>query len=306
MPFRLAFLALPLCALLELGAHAHIRNRVPSPADYEEAGKQVRAAFRPGDAVAAAPDYIDPLVREALGDLIPLSMAGRPDLSAYKRLWVLSVQGATDPELPADARPDHVEEFGSLTLARYALPEPTMVDNLVERLTRANVEVVTGGQTRRCRRIHGLPEQGGALGRGTVPPADRFVCGAGRDRMVAAVVIEDLDLRPRYCVWQPAMAGQRLRVTFPNVPLAEQLVIDAGLYYEHERNEQHPDVTLTVELDGKPLGQMVHKDGEGFRRLALETRTGTRGTLTFETHSLRHRDPGFCWSASTRQHHAHP
>jgi len=297
---RFLWVVLLLCAVGELAAHAAIRSRIPSDADYHAAGERLRQEFHPQDAIASAPDYIDPLLRREVGDQMPLSLVGRPDLSAYRRLWVLSLGGAHPQDAP-DHAPEWQEAFGHLHLARYALPEPTMQLNLVDQLEKAVVQLTVRNRTRDCRLRRGRPERGGALGLGTIGAPSRFVCGPGRDQMVAAVVVEDLDLAPRYCVWQPALTGRTLKVRYTNIILHDELVIDAGLYYEHERDETGPPVTLTVRIDGQEQGKLVHKDGQGFRRLVVATKHMIAKTLEIEVHSNRTRNPGFCWSGSVRK-----
>lgn len=294
---RLLCLLPLLCAGFELLGHTIIRAHVPEAVDYVRAGAELRNRFQAGDVIAAAPPFIDPLLREQVGDLIPLSMAGRHDLSAYRRLWSLSIRGH-QPPVVARLQPAWHASYGEVTLARYALPEPTAVLDLVETLPKARVERVTAGGPRSCPYREGVPDAGGRLGAGTVAPSARFHCGAGRDGMVAAVVIEDLELAPRYCVWHPALNGRTLRVRFPDVRLADELVIYAGLYYEHERHGEHPPVTLRVRLDGEELAHWVHRDGAGFQRWTVPTRSGQSGSLEFETDSARRKHPGFCWHAS--------
>lgn len=300
MKGRALWIVLLLCASGELAAHATIESRVPSDDDYHAAAQHVREAFQASDAISAAPDYIDPLMRRELGDLIPLSMIGRPDLAAYKRLWVLSVGKARAKDAPARA-PQWQRRFGNLRLSRYELGEPTETLNLVSALEDATVTLGTGSTGRRCPWRRGRAERGGALGRGTIGTAARFVCGPGRDGMVAAVVVEDLNLGPRYCIWTPALARRKLSVRFSNVALEDQLVLDAGLYYEHERDERDPPVRLHVRVNGQHRATLVHKDGQGFVRQVVPTVPSPDSDLEFEVNSTRRHRPGFCWSGSIRK-----
>lgn len=295
---RLIWLAPLACAALELFAHASIRNGVPADADYRAAAERLRAQLRPTDAVSVAPPWIDPIVRQYLGDQMPLAMVGRPDLAAYERLWTISIRGHRAVDAP-DQTANLERHFGGVTLRRYALPRPTERYNLVELLQSAAVTVDKDGRSRRCRPYRGLPGPGGALGRGTIPPSERFQCGRDRDAMVAAVVVEDLALQPRYCVWHPALANQPITVRFPQVELSHTLIIDAGLYYEHERDEAHPPVTLQVHINDQAQAPLVHHDGQGFLRHRIHTKPQT-ASLSFTATSQRTHNPGFCWSASIR------
>ena len=73
----LALLAFP---LVEVSAHAVTRARVPSGDDFGAAAAFVRGEFRPHDAIVAAPAWVDPIVRQVLGDRIDLEL----DVSAIK------------------------------------------------------------------------------------------------------------------------------------------------------------------------------------------------------------------------------
>src|SRR5205814_7569859 len=90
----------------------------------------VRAGFREGDLIVFAPAWIDPLGRRELGDLMPLSMVGRPDAARYARIWELSIRGARAPEaagLPVEERARH----GLITVSRYRQPALTVLADLV-------------------------------------------------------------------------------------------------------------------------------------------------------------------------------
>ena len=47
----------------------------PSEKDWVEAAAKVRAGFRPGDLIVAAPAWADPLMRAQLGDSVPVPVA---------------------------------------------------------------------------------------------------------------------------------------------------------------------------------------------------------------------------------------
>jgi hypothetical protein len=90
-----------------------------------------------------------------------------------------------------------------------------------------------------------------------------------------------------------------VRVTFAAAPLAARLVLYGGLYYEHERMREGGPVLLRVLVDGREAGRMLHRDGDGWKRLELETAPGS-GELTIEVSASREERRGFCWAASAR------
>jgi len=287
----LALLAFALC---ELVAHAVTRARVPAPRDFRPAASFVRGAFQPGDLIVAAPGWADPLVREALGDLIDLKMAGRSDTAGYDRLWVVSIRGARAAETPRS--PPEIERgFGRVRVQRYRLGTKSVAFDFVEQLPRAKVSV--GGRDCPWRGLG--PSRGGGLGVGALPPPQRFACEGARGTWVGSVVQERLELLPRYCVHAAPSAGGALRIAFEDVPLGERIVAYAGLYYEDERMREGGPVQMRVLVAGREAGTLVHADGEGWKRLQLATGGGT-GEVAFEVSAPDVRRRGFCFAASTR------
>lgn len=299
VPFLL-LLAFP---LLEVSAHVMTRARVPRPADWRAAASFVRARLEARDLIAAAPDWADPLLRQVLGERIDLAMAGRSDTAGYERLWALTIRGARPPEAPSGP-PAFERRFGRVTVQRWALGPSTVVYDLVAHLrAAAAVSVSERGQAQPCPLRRYPPARGGGLGVGVLPPIERFGCeGAHRQGLwVAPVVIEDLDLRPRYCVFQPPAAGpESIRVAFANVPLAERIAFYGGLYYEHERMREGAPVLARLLIDGREAGRMLHRDGDGWKRIEVKTEAA-RGEVAIEVSAPNRGRRSFCWAASVRK-----
>lgn len=282
----------------ELAAGATQRAALVEVDDWRRAAARVRPALRPGDAVAAAPGWADPMLRRVLGDAMPPVVVGRSDLAPFERLWVLSIRGADAPDAPA-AAPALDERVGPVRVRRWDLgPSPVRAD-LVARLDGAQVTL----GDRPCPRRTDARLPPGGLGAGPMPPRDRFVCDPGRPWLwVGETVTEDLDLAPRRCVWQHPAGEEPVRVALPDVPLGDRLVLYAGLYYEHERMRTGGPVHVRLLLDGRPLAALVHRDGDGWKRLEAATpgRDGTRGRLTVEVTAPDPHLRSLCWAGSTR------
>jgi len=292
-------------SVAEVAAHVRIRSAVPAAADHRAAADFVRAGFRPSEAIVAAPDWHDPVVRRQLGDLIGFAAAGRSDLSRFDGLWVVAIRGARAWDEP-DAAPDQQREFGGVTVRHYPLTPAPITHDFVATAHDAKVELDQGGDRppRPCRTVDGRPGPGGGLGKAVIAPARRAVChDKKKQAFVAPLVMEDLELRPRHCIWQPALGPRPLRVTFDDVPLGQRMVLHGGLYYEHERMREGPPVHVRVLVDGKPRGRMIHEDGDGWVRVEFPTGgrgTGGRGQVSVEVSSKTGRRRGFCWEATTR------
>lgn len=288
--------------LIEVGAHVYTRSQVASRADYAAAATFIRPQLQARDLVTSAPQWADPLLREALGDRIDLAMAGRSDSAAYERLWSISQRGATPPEASSAeaSRPVLERSFGPLRVQRWELGKSPVLYHFSDHLAQAQVAVRQDGRERICRLRRHAPSPGGGLGVGVVPPRDRTSCeGAADSSWVGAVVLEDLELRPRRCVFQPVASPAPLRVTFEDVPLGDRLVFYGGLYYEDERMREGAPIRVTIAIDGTSVASMTHRDGDGWKRLVVPTSGGT-GKVAIEVTSSDAHKRRFCWDATTR------
>lgn len=298
----LIFLAI---AIVEVVAHVVVRARVVESDDWARAAERVRAEWREGDLVVVAPEWADPLLRHHLGDRITLEDAGRSDLAQYRRLWALSIRGHRPKEAPPDAAPSFSEQVGRVRVLRWELPGDGVLYDFAEHVREARVSMVQNGQELPCPwRRDGRP-RGGGLGAGPVMPAERHACDPRRPWLwVGTTVQDDLDLRPRYCIWQHPAGPEPIRARFADVPLGERLVLYAGIYYEHERDREHGPVDLAVFVDGEEIGRLVHADGDGWKRLEARTQTGEarreRGEVTIEVSAPNPHLRTLCWSATTR------
>ena len=297
---RAPWIALLLFALVEVGAHAATRARVPEAQDWAAAARFVRGQLAPGDLITSAPGWTDPLLREVLGDRIDLAMAGRSDSAAYDRVWVLSIRGARAPELQGRV-PDVRRSFGRVLVERAKLDPSRVLFDFVRALPAAEVVLVTGEGEVPCKLVTRSPGRGGGLGLGALPPRQRFECGRGT--WVAQVVLEDLALQPRHCVRQPPAPGGTLRVRYPAVPLGQRVVFYGGLYYEDERMREGPEVKARVLLgergQERALLHMTHRDGDGWKRIEAAS-PGGEGSVTIEVSAATAHKRTFCWAATTR------
>lgn len=290
-------------AVVELAGHWTVRSRVVSDEDWARAAEVVRAGYEPGDLVVAAPAWTDPLVRRELGDLLTLEDAGRSDLAQYRRLWTLSVRGHRPEEAPDDA-PEFDQQVGRIRVLRWRLqPAPVLYD-FTEHVAEARVTIRVGDRDQPCSwRRTGRP-QGGGLGAGPVTPGPRHVCDPRRGWLwVGTTVLDDLELAPRFCIWQHPAGTEPIRATFPDVPLGTEIVFYGDLYYEHERHREHGPVQVAIEIDGEEVGRMIHYDGDGWKRMVASTvapERGPRGDVTIEVTAPDPHLRTFCWAATTR------
>ena len=286
-------------AVFELVAHPLIRAAIPGDESWEAASAFVRARYEPTDRIVAAPSWVDPIVRSHLGDLLSLHMAAPGDLAGIERVWEVGIRDATTRDDP----PALEEYFDGVRVRMWPLSTDDVVYDFVENVEHAHVELVIADGSRACPWKEARPARGG-LGHGPMTPRERFVCDPRRPWLwVGATVLQDLELQPRRCVWQHPAGPDPIRVTFPDAPLGEHLVIHGGIDYNSERRRAHGPVTLRVWINGRLAGELIHHDGDGWSGVDIDTSAFDlkRADVRFETTA---KDPSarlFCWSASTQR-----
>jgi hypothetical protein len=91
-------LLLVIVACWETCATPRYASAVPGDKAWAKAAQIVREGYKPGDLIVFAPDWVDPVGRLHLGDLIPIDMAARMDAARYARIWELSIRDARSPD----------------------------------------------------------------------------------------------------------------------------------------------------------------------------------------------------------------
>ena len=297
--------------MIEVLGHISVRARVPAEADWVAASGFIRANFEERDTIVVAPDWADPTLRLHLGDLIPLSHAGRSDLANVERLWVVSLRGQISHWTPKRngelLHPTDIERFGRVSVLRYDLGESSVVYDLTTNVERATVTMTENDVEKPCAWSVGRERGRGGLSTNTILPEARFRCEARRDWLaVAETVIEDLDLQPRHCVWQhPPNRDGLIRTTYQDVPLGERIVLYTGIYYGHEKTRERPPYSVRVLVDGAEVGRLDHEDGDGWARIELPTQQhGThkeRGDIAIEVFAeINPHYKSACWAATVR------
>lgn len=283
-------------AVFELVAHPVIRAAIPDDGSWDEAAAFVRARFEPADRVVGAPPWTDPIVRFHLGDLTSVRAAAPPDRGGIERVWELGIRGATTRDDPPSLEAD----FGDVRVRMWELAPPTVLYDFVEEIDEAVVELATDRGPHRCPWSVAQPGRGG-LERGPMMPAERFICDRGRPWLyVGATILTDLELEPRRCIWQHPAGPEPVRTTFADVLLDERIVVRAGVDYQIARRRAFAPVVLRVWIDHDLQGLLVHRDGDGWVGLDIDTsaRRGQRSTVRFETITTDPTARRFCYSAS--------
>lgn len=292
------------CALfavpvVELVLHHRAMGADVSYANYDDALAFIESEWQTDDAIVDAPLWIDPLVRQAAGGRITLEMAGHSDLDRYARVWEVTIRGHQSDEL--EGRSVELERtFGAVTVRRFGAASsarPILFD-LVEAFPEASVLQRNGELA--CSRIEAFGDTSGGLAMGPVLTAPRFGCGAVQ---VARTTLEDLELLPRRCVYQPPGFGEAIVTRYDDVPLGAAVVLHGGLWWEHERWRRGAPVDVRISLDGQEVGRMHHEDGDGWLRMEAaipDARRGGRGRIEIAVSAPDTSERSFCWAADVR------
>lgn len=284
-----------MAAVWEFVAQLVITSRVPAISDWRSAGSLVRQDFQDGDAISVAPRWADPIMRMVTASVLTARAEGRSELTGYKRLWAITIRGEEVEDAPHTA-PELTRTFGGVTVRRFRLP-PANVYDLNAHIQGAHAQVTVNDVPHPCTWRH-LPQQrGGGLDQGPFAPQERFACDVRPWVWVGATVIEDLELRPRSCIWQhPPPDNGMSTVSFSNVP-AGHFVMHGGLHWVQERWRRGGRVEISITQNGNEIAHMTHRDGDGWAR--IEGNVPSAGELSISVSAPEgDNERTFCWDAN--------
>lgn len=297
---------MPALGLTELGLQLYFSGRAPEPADWVELRPVVERMAADHPLIVVAPAWAEPNARYALGDeLMPLAHVARPDESGFAEALELGSVGASSPALEGWT-PGAEERHGAFRLRRYQNPrfEPVLFDFVAQiEAGAARVSTASAQGPKACPFTTSARVSNGDLHGHPTYPARRHACPGGGDWFfVGATVIEDQAYRPRRCAWaHPSDAGA-LTLRFEDVPLGKSIRGHGGLSYWFERESRGAPIHLRASVDGEPIGDYRHEDGEGWKafEFSTEARAGQRAAVEFAISSRRAWRREFCFEASVR------
>jgi hypothetical protein len=207
---------------------------VPGDEAWARAAAVVRDGHRPGDLIVFAPDWIDPVGRLHLGDLISPGDAGRMDAARYGRIWELSIRGGRAIDT-AGLSPVEVRELDGVVVRRFERAPVEVLADLRDRLSGA--------------RLDGAPAR---------PPA---------------IELAEVGFAPRRCVVVVPRPGAPVRLAFPALPAGE-LVGYVGLADVFSRRDERRPGRLTVEHAGRAIADVTAGVDDGWVRFAARAPGG--------------------------------
>ncbi len=222
------------------------QSSVPGDDAWNEAAQFVRSQYQPGDLIVFAPDWVDPVGRLHLGDLIPVEMVSRMDAAKYGRIWELSIRGAVARDVVGITPVE--EHHGAVEVRRYERQPVEVITDLISYGSNAGrldlVEV--GFEPHRCMVV-------------SVPPARPYLRPIFslldkldellRRRTLRALAQLLPELPSAYAVPENERNGKW--ITARRMELGSSLVGAFGIADVFTRRDERRDVELVIEIGGK-------------------------------------------------------
>ena len=255
----------------------------------EEDWARVKASLDEGlaadDGIVVGARWLEPLARHALGDdVLTRARVGAP-VNTWPRLAVIAESGrGSVPEGYAEER---VARAGALEVRFARAEHPFSVRARAEAsLPESQALVEADGQETPCAwGTYGVVA--GNLGAGPAWPTDRFVCPGAN---VARSFVTDTTYRAHDAIFVDVPGdGRTVVVRFASGAIGTAVRGGFGLYVEAERDGKGAPVFLEWRVDGRTIGSLVHRDGEGWK--SFELATGLAPS-TLGRAELRLRSPG--------------
>jgi hypothetical protein len=257
----------------------------PTDADWDAAAAAVRAGFRPGDLIVAAPGWADPILRVHLGDLIPPEVAARMDDDRFGRVWEVSQRGAHAPAARG-ATVARDERHGRLRVRLLERPAETVSYDFVAHGTDARV-------TRR--------DPGGGVAACTAA-GERLNCAGAGSILFHRQVVE-VEQKLREALLTEPLANAAVVIDFPAVPLGRALVIATGLHDTWMRKAARGTVEARLTVGDQTTELPVTDDDSGWTRTRIDTASHAGQTLPvrLEITSASPYDRLFAFAAEARR-----
>jgi hypothetical protein len=255
--------------------------RAPDERDWKGASAAVRAGFRPGDLVVAAPAWADPVMRQQLGDLVPMPVAGRMDAARYARIWEISQRGARAAETAGGSMAQS-SKHRALTVKLWEKKAAQVTFDFLSEWRRAELSVVSPSGDSPC-----------AVG------ADRFVCMAGASLKPELLEIDTI-LRNGLAL--DPIERATVVLTYTAVPLGRELAVAGGLHNVWLRKAGDGKVHLRALVDGREVGGLdgTNQGGWTLRRFDTSAWSGKTATVRFEINVDKAQSRHFGFAAEAR------
>ncbi|HME91872.1 MAG TPA: hypothetical protein VKE49_10635 [Myxococcaceae bacterium] len=239
-------------AIAALLFQSKLPSRLPTDEQYRAMAAALASEARPGDALLLYPWWTE---RARLFAPPSVSVVGylgsdRDPLTSFPRIWVLAQPNLPRSDLSAFQRDFHPGRsrlgerrvFGNLelTLYRNDLYRPVLF-SAVSALASARVYLEAPGSARvEC------PYDGSA-----------HRC-PGSEHLRVAAEWHEVMFQPRYCLWmRPPGGTRRLVAEFPDLPIGDRLVLQAGIIWEYSTRTDPSLTTTRVAVEDVSGGELL-------------------------------------------------
>jgi len=300
---RLAWILVPLAALVEIGYHGWVSARVPRDSDWQKAAAIVEAGWEEGDLVVIAPWWASQGWKW-LGRFMTVEQMAREDDRGYGRIWEVALPGYRHEEYSRTGKLTVERKAGRLRVRTYQFPgAPRTLYDFVKGLeSDARITMLDEGQ--------GPPEgctfrphpRGGLIPNAAVQ-SGKFICNPRIPwNTVDREVIADLDNRPRLCIWAHPVDRKRVHIEFSGLPEGKVIEGHTGLKYEADREAAgKPPIFLEVQSGGRVVGTAMHEEGGGWTPYRFELGAGPMGgKVSFDVFTPAAGMAHFCFTAKLR------
>lgn len=256
-------IALAAISVWEIVAVARAGSDVPSSDDWAAASEALRARRGPAELITVAPDWLDPVLRMYVGDLMTTAQIGRLDDRRYDVVWEFSARGAAAPERRGRERVDTLR-FGELTLSKWRYTPPRVVTDFLAAAATAEIN--------------------------------------GRIRGARIVSLEEVGFEPRRCVKVVPRPNQTIEVRFPDVRLGTELVVGAGLADIFTRRDVRDPGRLAISIAGSEVARVDLGVDDGWVLTRIPTKPVIADVVFAATAvGIEARDRRVCFAAEARE-----
>lgn len=252
--------------------------------DWAKAAQKVKAERKATEPVLFAPHWVDPMGRRHVKTL-EMDMLTLSDVDRFPRVWQMSIRDKRHPWLLGLA-PVKTWNVGRVKVEIFEKkPVKVLFDFTRSILKSAQVER-QGHKLTRC------PLRN-----------KRFVCDPRQSWNWAGPHMAEVGHRPYRCIFVHPVDRQVMRVKFPSVLMGSSLVGYTGIDDFENRKRAKLPVLLTVNVGGKVLGSVEHRNEWDWRKFSMDTArfAGQTHKVTFEVATRGAFARTFCFSAETRK-----
>ncbi len=282
---NLAWLILPIVAVVYLAIGLYQTTRVPGDGDWADAARVVRAGWQAGDIVVFSPAWAHAGISHFDGLAVDAAESwDEYAMSLAQRVWVVASLGALNPSLPEGFASLARSDVGKMVVHLWTPPQsPRPVFDFLEHLDAAKVARVRKDGRQEC----------------TLFTEGQWHCGKPHPWMYVGPHERDIGGRVRRVIYAHAVdPGSALEVAWPDLPAASRLTLHFGQTQRGIERDAGAPVTLTVRLgDRVVLERTLPIDDPTWHRadFELDTNRPTSFRLSIETTSNSWRQ--FCFTA---------